>query len=90
MIEKNSLEIKWAFTKEEKYAVQWFNNNGFVIESVKQFIGHTIFVVSKNEITDKVIVPKGCPRMKMKDFMAQFEKSFALRCEIEKPKERAN
>lgn len=75
--------VKWAFTKEEKYAERWLKDNEFAIQSVKQFIGHTIFVVSKNEITDKVIVPKGCPKLKTKDFMAQFEKSFSLRCEIE-------
>lgn len=79
-----SFETKWKFTKEEQYAVRWFKDNGFVIQNVKQFIAHTIFVVSKNGVTDKLIVPKGCPRLKTKDFMAQFEKSFVLLCKINK------
>ena len=45
-----ALDIKWAFTKEEKYAERWLKDNGFVIQSIKQFLAHTIFTVSKDGV----------------------------------------
>ena len=29
---------KWDFSKEEKYAIQWFNENGYDGRIIKQYI----------------------------------------------------
>lgn len=41
---------KWELSKEEQYAVKWFNDNGFDGKLDKQFLSKTKFSVSKNNI----------------------------------------
>ena len=75
---------KWDFSNEEKYAIRWFNENGFTGELKRQYISKTIFIVSKDGQTEKFELPQGFKGMKMNKVMAAFEKSFAMACELER------
>lgn len=79
-------KAKWDFSNEEKYAIRWFNENGFTGELVKQYISKTIFIVSKDGQTEKFELPQGFKGMKMGKYMAMFEKSFAMAIEYERLK----
>jgi len=76
-------KAKWDLSKEEKYAIKWFNENGFDGELVKQYISKTKFTVSKNGVTDHFELPQGFEGMKMGKYMEMYRKSFELHCEIE-------
>lgn len=82
----NTDKAKWDLSKEEKYAIKWFNENGFDGELVKQYISKTKFTVSKNGVTDNFELPQGYENMNIAKYMDQYMHSFLMKCEIEKMK----
>lgn len=77
-------KAKWDLSNEEKYAIKWFNENGYTGTLDKQYISKTYFTVSKDGHTEKFELPQGFKGMKMGKIMAAFEKSFAMACELDK------
>lgn len=75
---------KWDLSKEELYAVQWFNENGFSGELVKQHLSKTYFSISKNGVEDRFELPQGYKDMNIRAYMAQYEKAFSLLCELQR------
>lgn len=73
---------KWDLSKEEQYAVKWFNDNGFDGKLDKQFLSKTKFSVSKNGVSDTFELPNGNPKIDMKSFMQQYAESFDLLCKL--------
>ncbi len=72
---------KWSFSKEENYAIEWFNKNGFSGKITKQYITKTIFEISKNGVTDRFELPqdlKNIPR-----YMEQFNRNWEIFCELQ-------
>lgn len=57
---------KWELSQEEKYAIDWFEKNGFDVKMERQYVSKTIFTVSKNGLSDKFELPQGGT---LKDFM---------------------
>ena len=45
---------KWDFSKEEKFAIKWFEENGYNGKIIKQYISKTIFEISKEWNNRKV------------------------------------
>ena len=75
---------KWDFSKEEKYAIQWFNENGYDGRIIKQYISKTIFEISKDGVTDKFELPQGIVFKNIKGYMEQYRQNWNLLCELQK------
>ena len=73
---------KWDFSKEEKFAIQWFNDNGYDGKIIKQYISKTIFEISKDGITEKFELPQGIVFKNIKGYMKQFKKNWEMLCEL--------
>lgn len=79
---------KYEFSKEEAYAIAWFDSNGFNGKIVKQLQAKTIFSLSKDGIKDRFELPQACIIADISGFMEQWEHSFKLTCKIQKLKKR--
>lgn len=73
---------KWDLSKEEKYAIKWFEEHGFSAVLEKQYISKTIFTVSKDGVSDKYELTQGIKGMKMADVMTQFQKNWDIYCQL--------
>lgn len=82
MIDINN--VKWDFSKEEKYAIKWFNDKGFDGKLEKQYVSKTIFTLSRDGITDKFELQQGIVIKSISKYMAQFEKNWEMLCELHK------
>ena len=80
---------KWDFSKEEKFAIQWFNDNGYDGKIIKQYISKTIFEISKDGITDKFELPQGMVIKNIKGYMEQYKKNWEMLCELQRLREEA-
>lgn len=49
----DTAKAQWDLTKEEKYAISWFEKNGFDAVLEKQYLSKTVFTVTKDGISDK-------------------------------------
>ena len=79
---------KWDFSKEEKFAIKWFEENGYNGKIIKQYISKTIFEISKDGITDKFELPQGIRFKNIKGYMEQYRKSWTLLCELHRLREK--
>ena len=80
---------RWDFSKEEKYAIKWFNDNGYDGKIIKQYISKTIFEISKDGITDKFELPQGIVFKNIKGYMEQYKKNWEMLCELQRLREEA-
>ena len=76
------LNAKYEFSKEEEYAIKWFDENGFDGKINKQLQTKTRFIVSKNGVDGKFELPQRVVISNIKSFMEQWNKSFELSCKI--------
>lgn len=72
-------------TKNEKYAENWFKENGFDFKLLKQYISKTKYEITKAEITEIFELPNDVTNIKK--YMDMFLKSFEMKIEILKMKE---
>lgn len=69
------------------YVTWWFMKNGFFGSLIRNNTSKTEWVVARNGVTDNFILtatlqsPKKCD---IKAYMKEFEKSFNMKCEIER------
>lgn len=77
-------KAKWEISKEEKYAAQWFEDNGFDAVLEKQYISKTIFTVTKDGVSDKWELPQGLPKINLKKVMEQFKTNWDMLCELQR------
>ena len=80
---------RWDFSKEEKYAIKWFNDNGYDGKIIKQYISKTIFEISKDGITDKFELPQGIVFKNIKGYMEQYKKNWEMLYELQRLREEA-
>ena len=80
----NTSNVKYEFSKEEEYAIKWFNENGFDGKIDKQLQTKTRFIVSKNGVDGKFELPQRVIISNIKSFMEQWNKSFELSYKIHK------
>lgn len=73
---------KWDLSKEEKYAVKWFNDNGFDGELDKQLFSKTKFSISKNGVSDTFELPNGLEKVNIKNVMSDYARSFDMLCKL--------
>lgn len=83
------LNAKWDFSKEEKFAIQWFNDNGYDGKIIKQYISKTVFEISKDGITEKFELPQGIVFRNIKGYMEQYRKNWEMLCELQRLREEA-
>lgn len=69
---------KWDLSKEEHYAVKWFDKNGFDGKLVKQFLSKTKFTIHRDGVTDHFELPQGLRNMDVKKYMEQYGQSFLM------------
>lgn len=73
---------KYDFSKEEKYVINWFNENGFDGKIIKQYVSKTVFEITKDGISDKFELPQGIVFKNIKAYMEQFMKNWEMYCEL--------
>ena len=81
----NKIDIsnaKWDFSKEEKFAIKWFEDNGFTGKIVKQYVTKTIFEISKDGITDRFELPQGVVFKNIKGYMEQYRRNWSINLEL--------
>ena len=81
----NKIDIsnaKWDFSKEEKFAIKWFEENGFTGKIVKQYVTKTIFEISKDGITDMFELPQGVVFKNIKGYMEQYRRNWSINLEL--------
>lgn len=81
---------KWDLSKEEKYVIEWFDNNGFDGKLIKQYVSKTKFEVEKYGVKDYFDLTQGITGMDVESYMQQYEKSFKTLCELQKLREEVN
>ena len=81
--------VKWDFSKEEKFAIKWFNDNGYDGKIIKQYIGKTIFEISKNGVIEKFELPQEIAFKNIKGYMEQYKKNWEMLCELQRLREEA-
>lgn len=72
---------KWNFSKEENYAIEWLNKNGFFGKIIKQYVSKTIFEISKNGVTDRFELPQDLKNVGR--YMEQFGRNWEILCELQ-------
>ena len=75
--------VKYDFSKEEEYAIKWFNDNGFDGKIIKQYVSKTIFEISKDGMTNKFELPQGIAFKNIKGYMEQYRQNWNLLCELQ-------
>ena len=81
----NKIDIsnaKWDFSKEEKFVIKWFEENGFTGKIVKQYVTKTIFEISKDGITDRLELPQGVVFKNIKGYMEQYRRNWSINLEL--------
>ncbi len=81
----NKIDIsnaKWDFSKEEKFVIKWFEENGFTGKVVKQYVTKTIFEISKDGITDRFELPQGVVFKNIKGYMEQYRRNWSINLEL--------
>lgn len=71
----DTVKAKWNLSKEEKHAIEWLDKKGFDVTLEKQFVSKTIFVVSKNGVSDNLELAQEQGK-NIESFMMQYEKRF--------------
>ncbi len=74
-------KAKWEFSDEEKYAIDWFNKNGFSGNLDRQHISKTKFTITKDNVTDKFELQSGTG-YDIAAYMEQYGRSFEMLCEL--------
>ena len=82
-------KAKWELSKEEKFAVKWFEAHGFSGELTKQFLSKTVFTVSKDGISDTMELMQGFEGINIAKYMEQYMNSFSLKRELIKLRKQA-
>lgn len=81
MIKKrNIMKCEKEFSKNERYAIEWFKKNGFEIINIKQYISKTKFTILKNEEED--IFELLSEVSDIQKYMKLFENNFGLKLKI--------
>lgn len=75
---------KWELSKEEDFAIEWFEEHGYTGKIIRQYISKTIFEISKNGTTDQFELPQGIVFKNMHGYMEQFRKNWDVLCELER------
>ena len=83
---RNNDKKEWAFDEHEKYAIAWLESHGFDVVVEKRYISKDIFTVSRDGVTDKFQLPLSDKSINYEKYLAQYEKSFDMLCELQRLK----
>ena len=76
---------RWELSKDEEYAISWFEENGFSGKLEKQYLSKTIFLVERDGVKNKFELPKGVVS-DISGFMQQYLETWDLLIRIENAK----
>ena len=68
------------YSKNEKYVIKWFKDNGFEIKKIKSYISKTKFEIVKNGEKQLFELPFGI--QDIKKYMGIFKKDYEIKQEI--------
>lgn len=74
---------KWNFSKEEKFAIKWFNEHGYNGELKKQYLSKTVFVIEKDGVVGEFSLPQGI-KIDIAKYMDSYEKNWNMLCELQR------
>lgn len=76
-------KAKWDFSKQEKYAIDWFNTHGFdgIIE--RQYVSKLFFSITKDGITDRFELHQDISLKNMPKYMERFSENWNILCELQ-------
>ena len=75
---------KWDFSKEEKYVIKWFEENGYEGKIIRQYVSKTIFEITKDGITEKFELPQGIVFKNIQGYMEQYRQNWKMLCTLQK------
>lgn len=78
---------KWDFSKEEKFAIEWLENNGYTGKIVKQYISKTVFDIEKDGVKTKFELPQGIVFKNIGAYMENWRQNWNILCELQKLRE---
>ena len=81
---------KWDFSKEEDFAIKWFNENGFDGKLEKQYVSKSIFSIEKDGLKDKFELPQGIVFKNISAYMEQYRRNWELLAELENLRAQSN
>ena len=71
-------KARWELSIEEKYAIQWLEENGFEGELARQYVSKTMFTARKDGVKTTFELPQGVQGVNVKAYMEFFRKEFAM------------
>lgn len=74
---------KWDFSKQERYAINFFNAHGFDGELKKQCISKTIFIITKDGISDNFELLSAISMDNIKSYMSRFMINWEMLIKLE-------
>lgn len=80
----DTTNAKFDFSNEEKFALKWFTANGYTGRIVKQYIGKTVFQVSKDGMTKKFELMQGFKFRNIEKYMEQYRKVWEMILTVER------
>lgn len=80
-------KAKWDFDYNEKYAIKYWDNNGYSGELKRQYVTKTVFVIRKDGTELQWAIYSVTKPRDMKKCMEQFEFAFNLHRDLEELRE---
>lgn len=77
-------KAKWDFSKQEKYAIDWFNTHEFDGAIEKQYVSKLVFSIKKDETTDKFELHQDISLKDMPKYMERFLENWNILCELQR------
>ena len=75
---KNLDRHTWDWSRGEKYAIRWLEENGYDVTVNSRHVSADHFTVAKAGITTRFRLPLGDPKINYRNIMEQFERDFIL------------
>lgn len=76
---------KWDLSKGEQCAIKWFEENGFDLVLEKQFVSKTVFLVSKDGMSDTFELSQHITKMEdVQRRLDVYMENFAIKVELER------
>lgn len=82
----NTDVAKWDFSRQEKYAIDWFNAHGFDGTIKKQYVSKLVFSITKDGVTDNFELHQDIALKDMPKYMERFLENWNILCELQRLK----
>lgn len=69
---------KWDLSDQEKQAIKILENNGFDVVLEKQYLSKTVFIVTKNGVSDKFSLDNGNKKLNVQQYIDLFLAAWSI------------